>query len=260
MNTRILPVWPGIKRNKCWEFKILRILKGSSLSCQQKGVVQGARCICDSQNSAFYGKRTAKYRAKSHEDVQVTPRIQPEGKNMGPWPSSWRPQSHVETWWMLAQSWTYVIYMCIYIIIYIHDTSWYDSSLDSFFRCVQTTTAEFCRYMSITNGWPIKNSLEILQVISFNSVLSALGHSWPQSLALLLQMRVLWAANHGPHIGPIWPSLDPCFIRLEWRFPKIGVPPKSSIYKWDFPWNKPSSYWGIPIYGTPLSSIQIYPV
>ena len=113
MNTRILPVWQGIKRKKCWEFKILRILKGSSFSCQQKGVVQGARCICDSQNSAFHGKRTAKYRAKSHEDVQVTLRIQPEGKNMWPLPSSW--QSHVETWWMLAQSWTYVIYMYIYI-------------------------------------------------------------------------------------------------------------------------------------------------
>ena len=48
--------------------------------------------------------------------------------------------------------------------------------------------------------------------------------------------------------GNICPVLHP---KLIWRFPGIGVLyPKSSIYI-VFPWNKPSSYWGIPIYGNP---------
>ena len=45
------------------------------------------------------------------------------------------------------------------------------------------------------------------QVISFNSVLSALRYSWPQSLALLQQMRVLWLANQGHP----WPWIQWCF-------------------------------------------------
>ena len=32
-----------------------------------------------------------------------------------------------------------------------------------------------------------------------------------------------------------------------------GTPQFSSIYRWDFPWNKPSSYWGSPIYESPIS-------
>jgi hypothetical protein len=46
-----------------------------------------------------------------------------------------------------------------------------------------------------------------------------------------------------------------CFLPLfmvKWRFPLHGGSSKSSIYRWDFPWNKPSSYWGTPIYGNHL--------
>ena len=32
-----------------------------------------------------------------------------------------------------------------------------------------------------------------------------------------------------------------------WWFPEIGIPPKSSISRWDGPWNKPPSYWGTPM-------------
>ena len=33
-----------------------------------------------------------------------------------------------------------------------------------------------------------------------------------------------------------------------WEFPKIGLLPLVGIHwkRWDFPWHKPSSYWGIP--------------
>ena len=36
-----------------------------------------------------------------------------------------------------------------------------------------------------------------------------------------------------------------------WGFPKLGYPQSSSIYRWDFPKQKPSSYSGIPQYVTP---------
>ena len=35
---------------------------------------------------------------------------------------------------------------------------------------------------------------------------------------------------------------------------------KSSILFSDFPWNKPSSYWGSPIYGTPWTPLVNFPV
>ena len=36
-------------------------------------------------------------------------------------------------------------------------------------------------------------------------------------------------------------------FRQAQRFPQIGVPPcSSSIFAWDFPWNKPSSYFLVP--------------
>ena len=31
-----------------------------------------------------------------------------------------------------------------------------------------------------------------------------------------------------------------------------------SIYRWDFPWNKPSSYWGLPILGNPQILCRSY--
>ena len=33
---------------------------------------------------------------------------------------------------------------------------------------------------------------------------------------------------------------------LKWRYPQL-----SSMFKWDFAWKKPSSYWGSSIYGNP---------
>ena len=40
-----------------------------------------------------------------------------------------------------------------------------------------------------------------------------------------------------------------------WWFPEIGVLPVI-IHLWDFPWNKPSSYWGIPIDGNPHMALH----
>ena len=37
-------------------------------------------------------------------------------------------------------------------------------------------------------------------------------------------------------------------IILIWRFPIHGGTPKSSIYRWDCPWNKPSGDQGVPHY------------
>ena len=38
-----------------------------------------------------------------------------------------------------------------------------------------------------------------------------------------------------------------------WRIPKLGTVPRNHPFQSDFPWNKPSSYWGTPIsiYGNP---------
>ena len=37
-----------------------------------------------------------------------------------------------------------------------------------------------------------------------------------------------------------------------WRFPEsLGYPQSSTILDWDFPWTKPSSYWGTPILRDP---------
>ena len=41
-----------------------------------------------------------------------------------------------------------------------------------------------------------------------------------------------------------WFAFFILFLLLIWRFPEIGVRPKSSIYRWIFHY-KPSSYWGI---------------
>jgi hypothetical protein len=42
---------------------------------------------------------------------------------------------------------------------------------------------------------------------------------------------------------------------LTWGYHQI---PKSSILEWEFPWNKPSSYWGTSIYGNlHISSITL---
>ena len=38
-------------------------------------------------------------------------------------------------------------------------------------------------------------------------------------------------------------------------FPKIGYPRIIHFFWWDFPWNKPSSYCGTPIYGTPHMAV-----
>ena len=59
------------------------------------------------------------------------------------------------------------------------------------------------------------------------------------------------------HIG--WPTWSPKRIPkqicvadkdLIWRFPWM-VAPNHSIWFSDFPWNKPSSYWGIPVWRNP---------
>ena len=36
----------------------------------------------------------------------------------------------------------------------------------------------------------------------------------------------------------------PIYINILWYFPKNTATPQSSIFWWDFPWTKPSSYWG----------------
>ena len=40
---------------------------------------------------------------------------------------------------------------------------------------------------------------------------------------------------------------------LKWRYPQL-----SSMFKWDFAWKKPSSYWGSSIYGKPPISLVIF--
>ena len=44
----------------------------------------------------------------------------------------------------------------------------------------------------------------------------------------------------GVDASPCWPI---------WRFPKIGVPLNQTFFKTDFPWTKPSSYWGSHSHG-----------
>lgn len=165
MNTRILPVWPGINRKKCWEFKILRILKGSSFSCQQKGVVQCAGYAKD----PTWGEE--------HVALTILMTTTIACRNL------------VNAGTILDLCYIHVVYIYIYIW---HILIWL------FIReflplCPNNNRRILCQYMSMTNGWA-HQKIPIPQVISFNSVLSALHHSWPRSLALLLQMRVLWAA------------------------------------------------------------------
>ena len=46
------------------------------------------------------------------------------------------------------------------------------------------------------------------------------------------------------------------YLNLEpkWRFHKMGGTPRSSICRWDFPWQKPSSYWEPPCSGPPKNN------
>ena len=41
--------------------------------------------------------------------------------------------------------------------------------------------------------------------------------------------------------------LEPCIFGHTWRFPKIGVPLKSSILDWDFPFSINHHHWGSPM-------------
>ena len=50
-------------------------------------------------------------------------------------------------------------------------------------------------------------------------------------------------------------GFHPATIYL-WSFPEMGVPPVIiQLLDRDFPWNKPTSYWGSPIYGNPHISM-----
>ena len=48
-----------------------------------------------------------------------------------------------------------------------------------------------------------------------------------------------------------------CFLHI-WRFPKMEVPLHHPFIDWEFPWNKPSSYWGSPIYGNSWCSLVLH--
>ena len=82
-----------------------------------------------------------------------------------------------------------------------------------------------------------------------------LGLGWRFSLG-----RILWSMEQRESGHR---QTYPAFVvwnapeRSNFKTPEIGVPP-SSISRWDFPWNRPSSYGGTPIFRNPPNRYGIF--
>ena len=123
-----------------------------------------------------------------------------------------------------------------------------------------------------TGGGPARTAVACWSCWSSQNPMGVWGYIACKRLLTWWQIDLNWSVFYGDLFGPSqswdlgWSiSLSNLFPRNSmqgplfwsmsnvwlWRFPKIGVRHLSSIFVWDFPWNKPSSYWGIPIYGKP---------